>query len=247
VDEKPSRPALWDPSPRTTADGSPTLFSPRYGETFRSQRGAQSEADHVFVIASGIAERLAAREATRVLEVGLGPATNFLRGAALALEQGSSYHHHAIELEPLPAEAWVLAGIEHFAPEPLVQALIEARRAADLTPNSFWSWQHQSVRLSIEVRNVATLSETPLALEGLFHAIYHDPFSPDVNPEAWTPEVLGALAALLAPGAALVSYSVQGSVRRALAAAGLEVHKHPGPKGGKREVLLARRPSGTAP
>jgi tRNA U34 5-methylaminomethyl-2-thiouridine-forming methyltransferase MnmC len=34
---------------------------------------------------------------------------------------------------------------------------------------------------------------------------------------------------------------VQGGVRRALAAAGLEVAKVPGPPGGKREVLRARR------
>ena len=75
-----------------------------------------------------------------------------------------------------------------------------------------------------------------------FDAIYHDAFSPSVAPELWSPAFLARLASALAPGGRLVSYSVAGAVRRALADAGLEVRKVPGPPGGKAEVLVATRP-----
>jgi tRNA 5-methylaminomethyl-2-thiouridine biosynthesis bifunctional protein len=74
-------------------------------------------------------------------------------------------------------------------------------------------------------------------------AVYLDGFSPSVNPELWTDEVLARVASHLAAGGAVASYCVQGRVRRALEGAGLRVEKRPGPPGGKREVLWARRPS----
>ena len=81
-------------------------------------------------------------------------------------------------------------------------------------------------------------------MEAPYDAVYLDPVSPEVNRDPWRPAVLAALAARLAPGGALVSYSVRGSVRRALATAGLDVRKVAGPPGGKREVLRALRPAG---
>jgi tRNA U34 5-methylaminomethyl-2-thiouridine-forming methyltransferase MnmC len=78
--------------------------------------------------------------------------------------------------------------------------------------------------------------------DGGLDAIYHDAFSPSVASELWSPVFLARLASVLAPGGRLVSYSVAGAVRRALAEAGLEVRKAPGPPGGKAEVLVATRP-----
>lgn len=74
-------------------------------------------------------------------------------------------------------------------------------------------------------------------------AIYFDPFSPDSNPHMWTSDVLQRAANALKPGGTLSSYCVQGKVRRTMAATGLEISKLPGPLGGKREVLLARKPT----
>ncbi|MFK7997013.1 MAG: MnmC family methyltransferase, partial [Granulosicoccus sp.] len=50
----------------------------------------------------------------------------------------------------------------------------------------------------------------------------------------------GALAAVLAEGGKLSTYSAKGSVRRAMLAAGLHVSKHPGPPG-KREMLVGHQ------
>jgi len=70
-------------------------------------------------------------------------------------------------------------------------------------------------------------------------AIYFDPFSPDANPELWTPRIFQQAQNFLKPAGRLVSYCVKSSVRRELAACGFDVHKVAGPVGGKREVLQA--------
>ncbi len=71
-------------------------------------------------------------------------------------------------------------------------------------------------------------------------AIYFDAFSPSTNPELWQEKLFAAVKQLLRPDGALVSYCVNGTVRRAFENAGFDVHRVPGPPRGKREVLVAK-------
>lgn len=64
--------------PLETSDGSRTLHSDRYAQTYRSLHGALTESRHVFLEGSGVAERLRAGRSTAVLEVGFGTGLNFL-------------------------------------------------------------------------------------------------------------------------------------------------------------------------
>jgi tRNA U34 5-methylaminomethyl-2-thiouridine-forming methyltransferase MnmC len=165
----------------------------------------------------------------------------------------------------LPAAALRLADLASLAPAPFVAALLAARESwGAIERGGLRRWRFATVELvlvvapidrlldaafaaDVERRGRATLvaeGAAATAAEAPYDAVYLDPFSPEVNPDPWRPAVLAALAARLAPGGALVSYSVRGSVRRALAAAGLDVRKVAGPAGGKREVLRARRPAG---
>ena len=73
-----------------------------------------------------------------------------------------------------------------------------------------------------------------------FHAIYLDAFSPDTNPECWSPVFFSQLANALTRGGCLSTYSAKGDVRRAMLAAGLQVRKQAGPPG-KREMLIAHK------
>jgi len=254
--------ALWSPVSLTTEDGSPALWSPRYGQAFRSRRGAHSEARHVFANGSGAAARLASGRATRVLEVGLGAATNLACTAAVAWAAGTPLHYRVWEPEPLPAAALRLANLEAIAPAPFVAALLDARDAwGALAPGAVVAWRIATISFELVVAPIERLLDADFAgaverrlrpgpaagraaaapAVTPYDAVYLDPFSPEVNPEPWRPAVLAALAERLAPGGVLVSYSVRGGVRRALAAAGLDVRKVAGPAGGKREVLWARR------
>jgi tRNA U34 5-methylaminomethyl-2-thiouridine-forming methyltransferase MnmC len=243
----PDAPADWSEAVVVTADGSRTLRSDPYGETFRSQRGAHAESRHVFVDGTGVGPRLTAGMTTRVLEVGLGAATNLTWTASAALAGRAPLHYQVWEPDPLPASAWALLRMQDVLPAAFVDDLLDARTAwgrprlgdvlvRDLGP----------VRLELVVAPIAWMG-ADLGWRRDFDpdpvdAIYLDPFSPAVNPDAWTPAVLAALAGRLRPGGVLATYSVAGAVRRALAAAGLAVAKVPGPPNGKRETLIARRP-----
>lgn len=239
-----------EPSPALervrTADGSWTLRAAGHGQTFRSAYGASSESLTVFVEGAGVADRLRDGQPTTVLEVGLGTATNLWHSAALALAHGTPLRYLAIERALLPAEDLAAVQPWAWAPRPLVDAFLKARAAwADPPMGSDLGFSFGPLRLELWLGDVADLAALDPLLRrwGPVDAVYQDPFSPEVNPTAWSTEVLERLAAALCPGGRLVSYSVQGRVRRALLAAGLEVSKVAGPAGGKREVLQATRPA----
>jgi tRNA U34 5-methylaminomethyl-2-thiouridine-forming methyltransferase MnmC len=235
----------WGDATVVTDDGSRTLASARYGETFRSRRGAHTEARHVFVEGTGVAARLAAGRPTSVLEVGLGAATNLVWTAAAALASDTPLCYRVYEPDPLPAAAWAALGLESAAPRAFVDDLLATRHAwGSLAIGDRRRWRHGPIDLELRVAPIAWLAAggPDDGASAEFDAIYLDPFSPSVNPEAWAPEVLAALADRLRPGGMLASYTVAGAVRRGLRAAGLEVAKVPGPPGGKGEVLRARKP-----
>lgn len=83
--------------------------------------------------------------------------------------------------------------------------------------------------------------ETLPGHDGLADAWFLDGFAPAKNPELWGDALMAEVAAHTAPGGTLASYTAAGHVRRALAAAGLEVTRAPG-FGRKRHMTVARRP-----
>ena len=223
--------------PFTSADGSRSLRSARYGEPYRSHHGARSESWHVFVAGSGVAARLAAGQPTEVLELGLGSARNLAASAGVALAFGTPLHYVALEHDVPSVAAWASQEPDALGPPAFRAALLAARARWDVRPGSRCELTLGPVRFELRIGDAASLPWPEP-----YDAIYLDGFSPAVNPEMWSDAVLARVAAGLRPGGTAVSYCVQGRVRRSLAAAGLRVEKRAGPPGGKREVLWARRP-----
>ena len=232
-----------------TADGSRTVSSPTYGETYGSTHGALSEALHVYLQGSGVAHRLATHQPTRVLEIGFGTGLNFLVTAEAAVRAGTALHYTSFEREPLPTD--IIAAVHH-GPESsaeLVAALVEGL-AASSTPTDgprrrLLFGGSGAVVLDLVLADAREAEQLGYLGRGeaAYHAIYLDAFSPKTNPELWTDDYLRALAAAIAPGGSLATFTVSGTVRRALASAGLTVSKRQGPPGGKREMLVATRPA----
>jgi tRNA U34 5-methylaminomethyl-2-thiouridine-forming methyltransferase MnmC len=223
-----------------TGDGSWTIASARYGETYRSRHGALGEAWHVFVAGSGVAARLADGRATRVLEVGLGTCLNLALTVSLALRHGALLRYLALEHDPLPGDVLAGVGLEAVAGADVVRSLLAWRADwEEAGGHAVPAWRHGSVEVRVVLGDAVT-ARLPTDVD----AVYLDGFSPRVNPELWTPAALARFASCLLPGGVLATYTVSGRVRRGLAAAGLRVERRPGPPGGKREALVATRPLG---
>ena len=234
-----------------TNDGSRTLKSERYGETYHSTNGALTEARHVFLDATGVAQRLAAGTPTSVLEIGFGLGLNTLLSADLADHHEAALDFHSFENALVSAET--LDELEYaklLVKPPLALAVREFIAGIHDQGSSSASHLTHSINLahSINLTSGITLTlhlqdASAVDFKQLFHRRFHgiflDAFSPDTNAECWTPEFMAGLAHALASDGKLSTYSAKGTVRRAMVAAGLKVTKLPGPPG-KREMLVAQ-------
>jgi tRNA U34 5-methylaminomethyl-2-thiouridine-forming methyltransferase MnmC len=80
--------------------------------------------------------------------------------------------------------------------------------------------------------------QSGLSPESAFNLVYFDAFSPEVEPELWTPDIFQMIKESMTTGGVLVTYSARGEVRRILQSSGFRVERLPGPPG-KREMLRA--------
>ena len=81
----------------------------------------------------------------------------------------------------------------------------------------------------------------------LFSLLYFDAFAPEKQPEMWTQELFDELYVMMEEEGILTTYCAKGVVRRMLQAAGFIVERLPGPPGGKREILRAKKRSQDSP
>lgn len=227
--------------PVKTTDGSLTLFSDRYQETYHSIHGAETEARHIFLEASGVANRLRSGQTTHVLEIGFGLGLNCLLTADLAAQHQTPLTFTSVENNLLPAEN--LRNLNY-------QSILQMPELASQLVSGLAQYQHfkpvaaASTALRIRLRDGIGLelllgdgSKMDI-IKAQYDAIYLDAFSPDTNPECWSLSFLESLHASLRQSGILTTYSAKGVVRRKLQEVGFTVQKHPGPPG-KREFLVA--------
>lgn len=218
----------------TTDDGSLTLLSSRYGETYRSSRGALAEARQVFLDASGIGHRLRSGIACHVLEVGFGVGTTALVTADEAHRAGTGLNFVSIEHDPVTAAELRACRHQRWLGHPeLLERLLEQWSGEELSRQVTLS-ERPPVTLELRIMDICELSPD----RDRYDAVYLDGFSHACNPEPWSPRVLARLFDALRPGGALVSYSSRGQLQRDLRDAGFVVERLPGPVG-KRETIRA--------
>ncbi len=214
-----------------TPDGSRTALNARFGEAYGSRHGAATQARHVFVEGTGTQ----LNPAPRVLEIGFGVGVNFRATLADAARRGVPLAYLAYEFDPAPAD--MLREVAHGG-EGAEQPLWHKALAAWPTGTEQPELQMQEGERQLTVRFEDVLkADLP---QNWATALYLDGFSPTRNPEVWTPKFVERLAAALAPGGVLATYSAAGHVRRAMQDAGLRVERRPGAPG-KRECLRAVR------
>jgi len=230
--------AATDLQTRRGADGSFSLWSANFGEGFHSGRGALREARETFVLPSQLA-RFGAGRRLRVVEVCVGTGTNLAALLEASAAAGLELEWWGLELDPTP----------------LQRALAEPAFRGQWQPQSLETLQELSERgcwqspigcghmLWGDARR--TLPKLVEQHQGQVDRIWHDAFSPQHCPQLWTVEVLGSLAALLAPGGRWLSYCSAAAVREGLRLAGLHLvalstpHALPEPE----QTLSAPQPS----
>src|SRR5690625_7393280 len=204
----------------TSKDGSHTVWSERFRQYYHNPNGAVAESHHVFFDTPRLLDRLRGEDTFEIFEMGFGTGLNLLVLASLVKEldqQGktSEITFRSVEAFPLsPDQASELNHARQLGlpdadelPELIFGHLEPGLNTIELLP---------SLKLELFV---GPFSEMPPP-ERPFRAIFFDPFSPDVNPDLWTPEVFEKLASWSAGDVILSTYGAASSARAAMAVAG---------------------------
>ena len=171
----------------TTGDGSKTVFSDRYQQTYHSTYGAVTESKTVFIEGSGLSDYLAVacqeERSVRVLEIGFGLGLNFLLSADLAMQQQTQLEYVAIEHDPVSASLMCKLDYAKWLVHPTLAENLQkwleplqmlapdspARQTATLTDSGVSLVIHE------------TLGSQSLACSQVFDIVYLDAFSPDLS------------------------------------------------------------------
>jgi tRNA 5-methylaminomethyl-2-thiouridine biosynthesis bifunctional protein len=219
-------------------DENGTPFSRRYGDIYHSASGGPAQAVEVFLSGNALPERWRGKARFTLLETGFGLGLNFLSTWRAWREDGAACGelvYLSIEKHPLSAEE--LARAHAAWPEFRVLSESFLRRWPAARAGIHRIEPEAGLALHLCFGDAAELLPS---LEAKVDAFYLDGFSPSKNPELWTPEICRDLARLAAPDARLATWSVAGSVRAALTAAGFSVEKCRG-FGGKRHRLTGSK------
>lgn len=228
-----------DASPRLTwtEEGEPR--SGRFGDVYFSRDDGLAESRAVFLQGCDLPGAWASRQGFTVAELGFGTGLNI--AAVLDLwrrtrPEGARLNVFSVEGFPLTVEEArrALSNWPELA-EP-AEALLEAWPEA--TPGF-----HRVDLPGFDAVLDLAVGDVGWALDqwsGTADAWFLDGFSPALNPDMWSPQVLDRIAERSAPDARLATFTVAGAVRRGLSERGFVVDKRPG-HGRKRERLEARR------
>lgn len=209
---------------KTTADGSQTIYSGQFGETYHSVNGAIAESMHVFIHAGLL--KCHKKELT-IFEVGFGTGLNALLSLQTARQNNLVINYHSIELYPLKES--ITSQLEYSGHDPVsFKALHQApwNQVSSLAPY-FNLHKIQGSMLDYEPNYLIDL-------------VYFDAFSPASQPELWSEDIFKQLYRTMSVGGILTTYCAKGIVRRTMVKAGFTTERLPGPPG-KREMLRATK------
>ncbi len=201
-------------SNQSTADGSPTLYSNLFKESFHSKSGAIAEARIKFLAPADV-NHLNTKDKINVLDVCVGMGYN----SACLLESISNtsltLHWWGLELDPRPLKIALqsLDFTKNWSREILnnLESLVE-----------FSEWNQKrskGIMLWGDARNTIKQLPTNLKLD----LILLDAFSPSNCPSLWSKEFLFDLSSRLSPGGKLITYCTAAAIRNTLRDLGLEV------------------------
>lgn len=228
-----------------TDDGSRSLICTETGNTFHSVAGAYNETKHTYFTNSGVRDHWARQSHANILEIGFGTGLGMLVTVDEAISLGKSLHFVSLEIDWLSAEILAELNFADLLNNPsIVDSFLEFRNSAGPCCVSAQSsirdyvWRPDS-EICVEIHVCDAKDWLSQRRDVRFEAIYFDPFSIDADPKLWDPEIFRRISGILALDGRLVTYSCARVVREAMANAGFNPQRVPGPPQGKRESLIA--------
>lgn len=218
-----------------TRDGSHTVYSSRFDQHYHNPNGAVSESRYVFFEQTGLLKDLAGRDKLTILEVGFGTGLNLMLLLDYHLKQHSEtqIQFYAVEGFPLdPEMAKQFNYREHLENPEVISEVTAIFSDLGEGVNTFKLYDSVTLHLFCGMFEDFNLRR----IEANY--IFHDAFSPDVNPDLWTGEVFKKIKDFSAHDAILSTYSAASKAQGAMAWAGWKISKTKGALG-KREMILA--------
>lgn len=213
-----------------TEDGSHTVLAKELNEHYHSTHGAVQESMHIF-IGAGLHQACLDQEELNILEVGFGTGLNVLLTIADPAVKDRKINYTALEPYPLMAD---IATELNYTAIPILKPYREDFVIMHQQPFDIPNALNKTFCFT-KLRVKAEESQFPASS---YHLIYFDAFSPNIQPELWSPQVFQAMYACMKPGGILVTYCSKGSVKRALKEVGFRVETLPGPPG-KNQITRA--------
>jgi len=218
-----------------TRDGSHTVYSSHFDQHYHNPNGAVAESRYVFFEKTGLLDDLNSRAQINILEIGFGTGLNLLLLLDYYLDQSSQaqINYYSIEGFPLSQErAQNLNFSNHINHPELATEITHIFSNLTEGMNQFNFLNNISVHLfngmfrDFSPGNIST------------NYIFHDAFSPDVNPTLWTGEVFTKLYQFSTEDVLLSTYCAASKARGAMAFSGWKIARTQGALG-KREMTLA--------
>lgn len=221
-----------------TKDGSTSLFSPGFNQHYHNPNGAVSESRHVFFDVPGTSGALETRDSVHIFELGFGTGLNLLLLLDYLKKVGNSLSVSFTSIEAFPIKPDTARSLDFGNNEylneqkPLLTKLFE-----DSKPGMNRSVVSDSVKLSLFIGFYETFAEQYSEGDRV-DFIFHDAFSPVVNPDLWKPEVFHFLMDISHEETILSTYCASSVARAAMAVAGWKIARARGALG-KREMTIA--------
>ena len=218
-----------------TKDGSHSLYSETFNQYYHNPNGAIEESIHVFFKYSGILDSLKQNAPVSIFETGFGTGLNLLLLLDFIQKTASTSEVRFESVEAWPISPDQASQLNH-------SELIGTDSNKTVILDIFKQLQ-TAERATLRINNCSVVVHKCLfnelkPVQFPFTHFFHDAFSPEVNPELWTPYVFEKLLNCGTSDSILVTYGASTAARAAMAFAGWKIARAPGALG-KREMTVA--------
>jgi tRNA U34 5-methylaminomethyl-2-thiouridine-forming methyltransferase MnmC len=211
-----------------TEDGSHSLMSETFGDSYHSKFGAIQESQHVFINAALNYQIEKGKKDLTVLEIGFGTGLNALMTFREAERRALKVNYWTFEKYPLSMEQ--VEALNYSEKLEMSNTVLMEMHACNWNENNQLASNFMFKKLQDDCQTVD--------FRDFADIIYFDAFAPQIQPELWEIPLLTRLFDALKFDGVLTTYCAKGAVKRALKQVGFQLESLEGPMG-KREMIRA--------